>query len=154
MISKATARAGEGGWSAIRCGFGLAGIVLQNGAAAGLHPDVARFGAYLWKHSRRRPPDHLAVEFYAKESTEARSHFGARAVYAFRHNIARHDGKASTLRAEAPWAMPECFEELVAPQVFPVEAWDPAACPDDDLWPCPAESSRQQSRIGWPRGKA
>jgi hypothetical protein len=134
MIAKSN-RVGEpNGWAAIRCSFGLAGIVLQNGV--GTHADADRFRSYLLKHARRRPPDHLAVEFYAQESTEATAHFHGRRVRAFRYNILRHDGSHSTLREQAPWSMPGCFHELVAPQVFPVEAWDPNQCPNDDLWPC------------------
>ena len=32
--------------------------------------------------------------------------------------------------------MPSCFEELLAPVVFPVEAYHPRKCPGHDFTPC------------------
>lgn len=142
MIARAHEYEGVNGWSAIRCSFGLNGIVLQNGATQRDHADVAAFRLYLGEHYVRRPPDHLAVEFYAKESRQARKHFGKRRVMAFRYNIARHDGKHSTLREDVAWDTPQCFTELIAPQVFPVEAWNPVDCPRDDMWPCDGKAAR------------
>jgi hypothetical protein len=169
-------------WSAIRCSYGLAGIVMQNGGGgtprSAIPPsnnDVAALRDYFLLHSRRRPPDHLAVEFYAKESSAARLHFAApgvaaadtngdlaagliprsrrggggaanargRGVVAYRYNILRHDGLRSTLRDEEGWTMPGCFEQLVAPQVFEVEAWNPAQCPKSDIWPCEHEQETE-----------
>ena len=174
----------EGFFSAIRCSFGLNGIVMHNGglmgsgvmvasaavAIAPLSPslprrypsDVSAFADYLFRYQFRRPPDHLATEFFAQESRRARRHFGGsgdgenaiteggggassssstrplrRKVYAFRYNIVNHlGGSTSTLREEEAWSMPTCYTELVEPQVFAVEAWDPNQCPNSDLWPC------------------
>lgn len=145
MVQAANRASSINEWSAIRCSFGLAGIILQNGI--GSHPDVDEFRNYLKAHVRRRPPDHLAVEFYAKESQHATAYFGRRRVFAFRYNIARHEGHISTLRDEEAWATPNCFDELVAPQVFEVEAWNAKDCPHDDMWPC--ASSPRARHIQW-----
>jgi hypothetical protein len=145
MVSKANSYQGVGKWAGIRCSFGLNGILMHNGGGLGTDasgtakpPDVWRFGQYLLRHFNRRPPDHLVVEFYAKESEEAKEYFGdSRHVMAFRYNVGNHiGGQQSTLREEEAWSFPGCFTELIAPQVFPVEAWNPVDCPEDDLWPC------------------
>jgi hypothetical protein len=134
-------------FAALRCGIGLNGIVMHNSAA---YNDVAAFRSYLRRHYARRPPDHLVVEFYAQESDEARRYFAEgdsqgrrRRVAAFRHNIFRHmGGHHSTLRDEVAWSTPACFTELIAPQVFEVEAWSPHDCPHDDMWPCDSPEAR------------
>jgi hypothetical protein len=153
MVGKAHRAEGRDAWSAIRCSFGLAGIVMQNGGAAAggaapTHADVAAFRRYLLLHFGRRPPDHLAVEFYARESRGSRAWFGARRVMAFRYNVLRHDGATSTLRESGGWSMPGCFTPLVAPQLFEVEAWSERDCPHDDLWPCDSKA-RQPGSIDW-----
>ena len=135
MIERANRYQGLHSWTGIRCGFGLNGIIMHNSDPV---QDLRRFRDYLLRHFNRRPPDHLVVEFYAKESKEARKYFGAdRHVMAFRYNVAKHiGGTQSTLREESAWSFPGCFTELIAPQVFPVEAWNPVDCPHDDIWPC------------------
>ncbi|KAJ9471197.1 hypothetical protein DIPPA_23473 [Diplonema papillatum] len=143
MITKATLY--HSNWAAIRCAFGLAGIVLHNTAPFN---DVAAFSSYLQKHYKRRPPDHLVVEWYAGEIQEARAYFGGRPVMAFRYNILHHIGFHSTLRAAKPWSLPGCFEQLVEPQVFAVEAWNPSDCPHDDLWPCTSQHA-SPALINW-----
>ena len=131
------------GFAGIRCSFGLAGVVLQNSAP---YSDVEAFAKYLKRHYGRRPPDHLVVEWYAKEIDEAKEYFGKdRPVMAFRHNVLHHIGTQSTLREAKPWAFPGCFEELIAPQIFEVEAWDPKQCPHSDMWPC----DKSQSSLKW-----
>ena len=132
-------------WAGIRCSFGLNGIVLQN---TDPHQDVLYFKSYLLRHYARRPPDHLVVEWYAGEISESKKYISDRKVMAFRHNIANHIGSKSTLRSSKHWSFPGCFEELIAPQVFEVEAWDPSKCPKDDIWPCDYESS-SPSTIKW-----
>ena len=32
--------------------------------------------------------------------------------------------------------MPGCYDPLLEPTVFAVEAFSPAQCPRDDVWPC------------------
>ena len=136
----------QGTFTALRCGFGLNGIVMQNDRD-GLN-DVGEFADYLAKHYARRPPDHLVVEFFAKETPDSKKYFQNREVMAFRHNLFEHlGGERSTLRTEPAWALPGCFTDLIAPQVFEVEAWDPRACPDDDVWPC--KHSARRSGIAW-----
>ena len=125
-------------FTSLRCGFGLNGIVMHNRAP---YNDVSRFREYLLRHYPRRPPDHLIVEYFAQESHEAREYFGgtgqSRVVAAFRHNLFEHlGGSVSTLREEEAWSFPGCFSDLIAPQVFVVEAWNPVDCPHDDIWPC------------------
>jgi hypothetical protein len=228
MVLQANAFEGRNQWSAIRCSFGLAGIIVQNGgvadlastpnappgvidkfrsatnilasptervssassavvdtelfqflldpnpgasggaAVAGLsspsnsapllHPDLAAMRDYFWRYALRRPPDHLAVEFYAQESTRSRAYFATSQAWAlngpgpvhprrrtvgYRYNILRHDGgRQSTLRSTDAWSMPGCYTPLVEPQVFAVEAWNARDCPDSDVWPCDSDTAR------------
>jgi hypothetical protein len=144
MVSRAEFYQGPGAFTAVRCGIGLNGVVMHNNG------DVGRFRHYLERHFARRPPDHLVVEFYAKESQEAKEYFGPqRRVMAFRHNIFLHTGgEQSTLREQSAWSTPGCFTELIAPQVFVVEAWNPVDCPLDDIWPCHFPRSRPSS-LSW-----
>eukprot|EP01059_Diplonema_ambulator_P007603 TRINITY_DN17084_c0_g1_i1.p1 TRINITY_DN17084_c0_g1~~TRINITY_DN17084_c0_g1_i1.p1 ORF type:complete len:399 (+),score=137.80 TRINITY_DN17084_c0_g1_i1:381-1577(+) len=143
MIEKANRY--QPGWAGIRCSFGLAGIVLHN---KGEYEDVKQFAKYLKRHYARRPPDHLVVEWYAGEIEESKAYFNDRKVMAFRHNIAHHIGEHSSIRETKHWSFPGCFAELIAPQVFPVEAWSPIDCPEDDLWPCTSPHATPSS-IAW-----
>eukprot|EP01062_Namystynia_karyoxenos_P013667 TRINITY_DN14913_c4_g1_i1.p1 TRINITY_DN14913_c4_g1~~TRINITY_DN14913_c4_g1_i1.p1 ORF type:complete len:446 (+),score=142.06 TRINITY_DN14913_c4_g1_i1:71-1408(+) len=133
-------------WVGIRCSFGLAGIVMRN--TDGGYDDLKVFGDYMRKHYARRPPDHLVVEWYAGEVDESKEHVGERRVMAFRHNILHHIGSQSTVRASKHWSFPGCFADLIAPQVFAVEAWNPVECPRDDLWPCDGPRARP-STLAW-----
>lgn len=147
-ITKAEARSKPGApFAAIRVSFGLNGIVLHNGGGGSFPGDVAEFATYLRRYGHRRPPDHLATEFFAQETSVAALYFGRdpqsiggrlkRRVFGFRYNLARHlGGQQSTIREEAAWSMPMCYTELTSPQVFEVEAWDPSRCPEDDMSPC------------------
>lgn len=45
-------------------------------------------------------------------------------------------GVVSTLRSERMVNFPTCYEQLVEPVVFKVEAYSPRDCPKDDIWPC------------------
>ena len=58
-----------------------------------------------------------------------------------------HLGHTSTLRKEKAKEMPICFETLTRPIVFEVEAFNPRACPKDDLWPCPPNPVVE--RVDW-----
>lgn len=118
--------------------------------ASAAYDDVAAFAHFVAEHYWRRPPDHLAVEWYAKESKPGLAHYGAdRHVMAFRYNLFRHDGRVSTLRDVEAWDTPGCFHELIAPLVFPVEAWDPVECAEDDLWPCQRYATHRKSLLVW-----
>ena len=116
-------------WLAIRASYGMNGIFMHMA-------DVPVFAAYLFRHQLRRPPDHLVVEWFAGETPEAKAHRGARANVGFRHNIFDHIGTLSSLRTEAQTSFPRCYELLVEPTVFQVEAFSPKQCPRDDIWPC------------------
>lgn len=151
MIGKANLYLGRGKgerpFSAMRCGFGLNGIIMHNDPS---NNDVRRFRDYLLRHNARRPPDHLVVEFFASETDEGRKHFGGRRPAAFRHNIFLHNGgKQSTIRVEEGWSTPQCFTDLIVPQVFEVEAWDPQKCRHDDIWPCDSPAAERHVSLSW-----
>ena len=116
-------------WLAVRASYGMNGIFMHM-------RDVPVFARYLDKHQLRRPPDHLVVEWFAGETPEAKAHRGSRANIGFRHNIFDHIGKFSSLRSQLQAAFPRCYELLAEPTLFKVEAFDPAQCPHDDIWPC------------------
>jgi N-Acetylglucosaminyltransferase-IV (GnT-IV) conserved region len=127
-------------WLAIRASYGMNGIFLHS-------KDVNPFGAYLISHQVRRPPDHLVVEWFAGESSESKLYKGERANIGFRYNLFDHIGAVSTLRKEVSAAYPACYDELLEPTVFQVEAFSVHDCPHDDVWPCvvdPEPDSRMQ----------
>mmetsp|Transcript_11469 Transcript_11469/g.13109 ORF Transcript_11469/g.13109 Transcript_11469/m.13109 type:complete len:202 (+) Transcript_11469:885-1490(+) len=127
------ARLYHGDWIAIRASFGLNGVFLSQ-------KDVSALANYFEKNQKRRPPDHLVVEWYAGETNETSAYKGNRVNIGFRFNIFNHIGTVSTLRAKEQKsnAYPGCWEELTVPAVFQVEAWNSKDCPDDDddIWPC------------------
>ena len=117
-------------WIAIRASFGMNGIFLKDA-------DLGSLADYLEKHQNRRPPDHLVVEWYGGETDESALYRGTRHNLGFKYNIFDHIGATSTLRSQrkAP-LMPLCYEDLLVPVVFPVEAYDPRKCPTFDISPC------------------
>ena len=137
----------------IRASYGMNGIFIRQSS-------LAFFSDYLIKHQARRPPDHLVVEWFAGETSDAATHKGSRAHLAFRYNIMDHRGAVSTLRAAKQSTFPKCFEELGQPTLFQVEAFDFGKCLHDDVWPCdniPVDEDDydkdnlldKRRRIGW-----
>eukprot|EP00903_Cladosiphon_okamuranus_P013250 g12355.t1 len=116
-------------WIAIRASFGMNGIFIQD-------RDVLLFANYLEKHQKRRPPDHLVVEWFAGETPASHAYKGNRKHMAFRYNVFEHLGSVSTLRGKTSPTYPTCFEELDTQTLFEVEAFDVKGCPDEDMSPC------------------
>jgi len=125
-------------WLAVKASYGMNGIFLHA-------KDVLPFSSYLERHQARRPPDHLVVEWYAGETKEARAYKRdtpdnkVRANVGFKYNIFDHVGTSSTLRSQDQSTFPRCYELLVEPTNFKVEAFSPRECPHDDIWPCNVE---------------
>ena len=44
-------------------------------------------------------------------------------------------------------AMPHCYDPLLEPTVFEVEAFNPAQCPRDDVWPCDVPNRDRPGQI-------
>ena len=120
-------------WLAIRASYGMNGIFMHQ-------RDLRVFADYLVKHQARRPPDHLVVEWFAGETTESREYRGSRANIGYRYNIFDHLGKVSTLRNSKSPEYLGCYDELLEPTVFQVEAFNKNQCPLDDIWPCNVNS--------------
>ena len=112
-------------WLAIRASYGMNGLFMRNN-----NGDLAVFASYLYKHQARRPPDHLVVEWFAGESDESKAYRGKRANIGFRYNLFDHIGASSTLRPDKSGAFPRCYDELLEPTVFAVEAFNKRACPN------------------------
>jgi len=129
-------------WIAIKASYGMNGIFLHQ-------KDVQVFADYLERHQRRRPPDHLIVEWFAGETKEAADHRQSRQNVAFKYNLFDHVGTSSTLRSANQGAFPRCYEALLEPVVFKVEAFNPRQCPQDDIWPCNVKHPRN-ALVHWP----
>lgn len=127
MLAKATRYHHH--WIALRTSYGMNGIFLHDA-------DMAHFHQYLLKHQMRRPPDHLAVEWFAGESIESGAYRGKRKNAAYRFNLYDHIGIHSTLRDQKQTTFPRCYEALGEPTLFKVEAFSAVECPRDDIWPC------------------
>ena len=116
-------------WLAIRASYGMNGIVMHN-------KDLDEFSDYMVQNQKRRPPDHLVVEWYAGETPRSKAYKQKRANIGFRYNIFNHLGSVSTLRSTKSPGYLTCYEQLVEPTVFQVEAFSVQQCPGDDIWPC------------------
>ena len=134
MLSKATRYHHD--WIALRSSYGMNGIFLHD-------KDMQHFHQYLLHNQVRRPPDHLAVEWFAGETKESGSYRGKRVNVAYRFNIYDHIGVSSTLRSQMQTSFPRCYESLGEPTLFQVEAFSPRACPKDDIWPCKVSNPEQ-----------
>lgn len=128
-------------WLAIRASYGMNGIFMHD-------KDLETFADYLIKHQARRPPDHLVVEWYAGETPEAGAYKSHRANIGFKFNLFNHIGVVSTLRSQKSTSYPRCYEMLVEPTVFQVEAYSPRDCPRDDVWPCNVKNP-DKFKIDW-----
>ena len=117
-------------WIAIRASYGMIGIFMRGGT------DLTTFANYLINHQRRRPPDHLVVEWFAGERPESKIYKRRRPHVAFKYNLFDHIGARSTLRGSISPAYPICYEKLVVPILFEVEAFNPKKCPTNDISPC------------------
>eukprot|EP01041_Mallomonas_annulata_P008221 gene8221-16902_t len=130
-------------WFAIRASYGMNGVFMRQ-------KDMAQFANYLIKHQHRRPPDHLVVEWYAGETDESAGFKNNRANIGFRYNFFDHIGKSSTLRSQKSGGFPGCYDELLVPTVFEVEAFNPLQCPSDDIWPCDVgDGVKRSPRLDW-----
>jgi hypothetical protein len=139
LLDKATRY--HSNWLAIRASYGMNGVFLHDS-------DVLTFADYLYKHQARRPPDHLVVEWYAGESVESKKYKGNRTNIGFRYNLFNHIGVVSTLRSQKQGSFPRCYDELLEPTVFKVEAFSRRECPKDDIWPCKIKNA-DKFRIDW-----
>jgi len=110
---------------------GMNGIVFRN-------KDLRYFAAYLLKHQKRRPCDHLVIEWMAGETEESSRYKGNRAHFTFRYNLLEHFGFVSSV-GHTYGDSPRCYEQLE--MLFKVQAFNSKKCPKDDLWPCSGHSS-------------
>lgn len=139
LLEKSTLYHGD--WLAIRASYGMNGIFMH-------YKDIRVFSEYLLKNQIRRPPDHLVVEWFAGETPDSKAYKGSRVNIGFRYNLFDHIGRKSTLRPAEQIAFPRCYDPLMEPTVFKVEAFDPIQCHRDDIWPCDVPH-RVNQRIKW-----
>ena len=85
---------------------------------------------------------------FVGETAESKAYKGKRVNIGYRYNLFDHIGKISTLRSEKSGSFPGCYDELLEPTVFQVEAFSPHQCPKDDIWPCPSQKV-DETRIHW-----
>ena len=134
LLSKASKFAPD--WLAIRASYGMNGIFIHD-------KDIEHFYRYLLDNQIRRPPDHLAVEWFAGESKVSGAYKNGRAHVAYRFNLFDHIGISSTLRRAKQTSFPRCYDTLGVPTLFEVEAFNPRECPKDDIWPCKIGGNRR-----------
>lgn len=132
-------------WFAVRTSFGMNGIFLHD-------KDVLPLADYMLKHQQRRPPDHLAVEWFLGEHPDAASYRGNRRHMSYRYNLFYHSGTVSSLSHNFVQArFPTCYAELMPPVIFDTEAFDSRNCSVDDLSPCPADKGAAAGSLAqWP----
>ena len=116
-------------WNAVRVSFGLNGGIIRMA-------DVGVLAAYFREHARRRPPDHLFVEFYAGETPASAAVKRGRPHVAFKYNLLEHFGSSSSLRSLVSPAYALCYDVLNSGVLFEVEAFSEAKCGATDLTPC------------------
>jgi len=127
MMKKAAAYHGD--WLIVRASYGMNGIFMP-------YKDLLPFASYLEKHYQRRPPDHLAVEWFAGETAESKAYKAGRAHVVFKYNIFDHIGVTSSVQNFKQEGYPRCFALLLEPVNFEVDAFSIRNCPYDDIWPC------------------
>jgi hypothetical protein len=127
-----------------RLSYGMNGLLSPSA-------DMSALARYLLEHQRRRPPDHLVVEWFAGERPQSAAYKAGRPHLCYRWNLLEHFGSVSTLRPQSMDGFSRCYEQMLEPIVFEVEAFKPAACPQDDMWYAPlifhAPVARQLSLI-------
>jgi hypothetical protein len=116
-------------WNALRVSYGLNGALVRGF-------DVPLLAQHYRESFRRRPPDHLLVEWFAGERAESRLVKAGRPHGAFRYNLLEHFGLTSSLRAAASGVFPFCYQLLDDKVVFEVEAFRLDQCAHEQLWPC------------------
>jgi hypothetical protein len=77
----------------------------------------------------------LISEFCGGETPDSKEYVKGRPIVASRYNFYHHMGKISSLRKEVDNYL-GCYQELLFPVVFEIEAFNPKQCPNDDIWPC------------------
>ncbi|XXQ38091.1 Glycosyl transferase 64 domain-containing protein [Plasmodiophora brassicae] len=117
-------------WIALVMAEGMNGIFLKR-------KDMPIFSDYLFEHQRRRPPDHLVVEWFAGETEQSASYRKDRPHLAFRYNLLRHRGAESTLRGSIGGTENSCYHVNDDGRMFNVESFKVDECDHDDVWPCP-----------------
>lgn len=122
-------------WLAATVSYGMNGILLQNSARGG-GADVRALADYLMKRHHHRPPDHIYTEWACGESEASARYAAGRAHVAFRYNLLHHAGARSSTLGHPAVSHAKCFEELVEPVLFAVQAFRPAECGHDDVQPC------------------
>eukprot|EP00741_Cyanophora_paradoxa_P005004 tig00000842_g4851.t1 len=115
-------------WAALRVSYGLNGLVVKG-------RDVEAIAHYFRAGYQRRPPDHLASEWYLAETEEARRVVAGRRNMAFRYNLHRHIGVTSAIDNPEGRYNPPCFSPL-GDWLFDSEIFQATQCPNDDVWPC------------------
>jgi len=59
----------------------------------------------------------------------------------YRYNLLVHRGSVSSLKHGAGGNLAKCYDELVDPVLFEVEAFKKNVCGHDDIWPCNPKDS-------------
>lgn len=137
LINKVETQFTPSDWIALRFSYGLNGILFQGSDL----PALKDF--FLSKLSSLSPPDHLIYEFMKSH------HEKNRKIIVFRHNLYNHIGDISSL-VQRKRANPGCFGYMYD-WLQPLEIFDNANCPYDDISPCPLHNEKSML-VDWDMG--
>lgn len=122
---------GDDGWSAIRVGQGLIGIILQC-------RDVPAYIDYLETHILDGPVDYVLADYWTKHTRQGKEYFGSREFVTYRYNLFRHLGRVSSFTNHNEEAYGRvyhrCYDTL-STLLHPREMFHPW-CLHDDISPC------------------
>eukprot|EP01138_Halocafeteria_seosinensis_P008389 gb/GECG01008572.1/.p1 GENE.gb/GECG01008572.1/~~gb/GECG01008572.1/.p1 ORF type:complete len:539 (+),score=43.84 gb/GECG01008572.1/:1-1617(+) len=142
LTAEAARNQSHEGWIALRVSFAMNGIILAA-------KDISVLANYMRQHFRRRPPDHLIVEWFAGENPQSFWDTQGRTVFAYKHNLFHHEGLDSTVGHRWKSSGPKCYDVLNKKTLFAPEAFNQDDCNHDDISPCLPTSDIRN--FDWPQ---
>ena len=133
MIKMAIARADQRGWSTIRVGVGMSGIIIKCS-------EIPPFISYLMNNQNMMPVDLLYTEYFAGIHRSGKARFGSnrmsmRPFRVLQYNLMDHLGGISTFKGRARRKVVGCGGKLVVNSYMKIESFQ-AKCAIAGMSPC------------------